>query len=176
MKKGMRFIKEKRKFKFRKKLEAEDEEMNESDEKRMSKICLDAMNSVNKDLQFTVETSEDFYDGWLARLDFKMKVVDGKILHTYYEKPMRNPMVLMERSAMSEHQIYSIMSNEIIRRLSNVSHGMSKEEKVQIVDKYARQLKNSGYTQGQAREAIVSGLKGFLKKWEKRKKAGENFY
>ena len=87
---------------------------------RMSRICKDAMNSVSQDLQFTTEAPEDFKESKLPTLDFKLWLVSGIILHTYFEKEMRTPFVIMKRSAMSEQQRMSILSNELIRRLSNV--------------------------------------------------------
>ena len=46
-----------------------------SDEQRMSKIMTPAMNSVNKDLEFTTETVHDFDYDRLATLDFEAEVV-----------------------------------------------------------------------------------------------------
>ena len=42
------------------------------------------------------------------------------------------------------------------------------DEKIGVVDKYCQQLVNSGYSQKQIREIVVSSLKGTYKK-EKRK-------
>ena len=49
-------------------------------------------------------------------------------------------------------------------------------EKVEIVDQMTLQMKNSGYTRGQCVEAITSGVKGLVRKQERRRKHGERFY
>lgn len=134
------------------------------------------MNAINPDLQFTVETGEDYQDGWLPTLDFKIKVIDGQIVHTYFEKPMKSQLVLMERTAMGEQQKYQILSNELIRRLSKISPKIWKKEKIDIVDQFTRQLKNSGYGRKEARQAIISGIVGYERKCAKRRKDGMNFY
>ena len=69
-----------------------------------------------------------------------------------------------------------ILSNELVRRLSNVSDRVEKAEKIAIVDHYTKQLKNSGYSWMQAREVVSCGLKGYINKCERRRKEGKGFY
>ena len=56
------------------KVQAESEDKKKFEEgetrnQRMARICLVAMNSVNEDLKFTVETEDDFENGRLPTLD-----------------------------------------------------------------------------------------------------------
>ena len=82
----------------------------ETDNQRMARICKPAMNSINADLQFTTETQEDFNLERLPTLDFEMWIRnDNKIIHSYYQKPMKTPYVLMERSGTSYHQKFQIL-------------------------------------------------------------------
>jgi hypothetical protein len=126
IKEGMRFNGDTRKLEYREEWKEEDIKAGETTLKRMSKVCQEVMNSINPDLEFTVETHEDYEDGMLPTLDFKIEVVKGQITHTYFEKPMRNQLVLMERTAMAESQKYQILFNELICRLSQVSKEMGK--------------------------------------------------
>ena len=87
---------------------------------------------------------------------------------------MRTPYVIMRRSAMSEHQRISILSNELIRRLSNVHQDVMKEEIAGIIEHYIVQLKTSGYEQ--TREIIICGVIGWMRKVERRKREGLEFY
>ena len=176
LRKGTRFVKDENEFVHKKDWEDEDTEAGENDTVRMSKECLKAMNSVNKDLKFTVETTSDFKKNKLPTLDFEIWVENGVIKHSYYEKSMKTQLVIMRRSAMSERQKMDILSNEIIRRLSNIGEGLDQSEKIEVIDQYTRQLKNSEYGRCQIRDIIVSGLKGYLRKAERRKLAGERFY
>ena len=43
---------------------------NETNEWRMARICLVAMNSINEDLEFTIEVVSDFGDNRMPTLDF----------------------------------------------------------------------------------------------------------
>ena len=121
----------------------------------MGKICLEAMNAVNSDLTFTVETVHDFPNKRLATLDLEVDVVDNQIIYSYFQKTMKTPLVIDERSAMSDHQKFSILTNEVIRRMSNISEKISIEEKVQVINSFTQEIKNSGYNGKRAREIVV---------------------
>ena len=95
---------------------------------------------------------------------------------SYFEKSMRSQLIMMKRSAQSEQQKMDILSNELVRRMSNVCDKVESMEKVGIVDHYTKQLKNSGYSWTQAREVVTCGLKGFMNKCERRRMEGKGFY
>ena len=61
---------------------------------------------------------------------------------------------------MSEHQRISILSNELVRRLSNVHPDVVDQEITGIVEHYIVQLKTSGYDRKQIREIITCGVVG----------------
>jgi hypothetical protein len=112
---GMRYEKESNKFEFSEEARKEDLQLDENNNKRMARICLPAMNSVNEDLIFTTEIPEDFPLARLPTLDFLIWLVNGLINHTYFEKEMKTPFLTMQRSAMGEQQRSSILSNELVR-------------------------------------------------------------
>ena len=177
MKLGTRFNQDEKKFEITDEWRLEDEKTGESHHKRMSRECLKAMNSINPDLKFTVEIPEDFIDGRIPTLDTDLWIDEnGVIHHSYFQKSMKSPYILMKRSAISDQQRYSILSNELIRRLSNLSQEISQAERLQVVETFTTEMKNSGYERKQANEAVISGLKGFTRKVENRRKAGMNFY
>ena len=90
---------------------------------RMKRICLPALNSVNKDLKFTCEIEEEFQNQRLPTLDFELWLdQDGLIQHHYYQKPMKTPFIVMKRSAMAQQQKFSILTNELIRSLSKTDY------------------------------------------------------
>ena len=80
---GSRFNPEKNRFTWRSDWEAEDDKENLPDEVRIGKICQVAMNSINEDLVFTIETVHDFVDRMLATLDFKCEVIANQISYLY---------------------------------------------------------------------------------------------
>ena len=46
----------------------------------------------------------------------------------FCEKEMRSQFTVMRRTAMSEHQKMAILSNELVRRLSNIHQEVLEEE------------------------------------------------
>jgi hypothetical protein len=177
--KGMRYDVGNNKFEITQEAIEEDNKKLQEGEpisRRMARICQPIMNSVNCDLKFTTEVAEDFGDGRLPTLDFTIEEIHWMMIHSYFEKSMKTPYQVMERSAMSEQQRYSILSNELIRRMSKVHLSIGQEERLSIVEKFIKQLKTSGYSRLQAREAVVSGLVGMKRKMDRKHKLGEEMY
>ena len=72
---------------------------------------------------------------------------------------------------MSRQSLYSILSNELHRRLEVLDEMISEEEMVEVVNKFIQQLVNSEFKVKQIREIVISGLTGYSrKKNETRKK------
>ena len=144
----------------------------------MARLCLPAINSVNEDLVFTAEIPEEFEDNKLPTLDFFLWLEkNGYLNHSYFQKLMKTPLVLMQKSAMGDRQRYSILSNELNRRLSNTNNELvDKTEQHNIIEKFIQQLKSSGYERKASREIVISGILGWKRKIARRKKEGTNFY
>ena len=98
---------------------------------------------------------------------------NGLITHTYFQKQMKTPYVMMERSAMGVKQRMEILSNETCRRLTNVDHeNLDMEEQRIVLEQLTQELKNSGYNCDQAREVITSGYKGWRRRIKRREESG----
>jgi hypothetical protein len=85
----MLFDEEKKAFVYDERQKKIDDEENEPDNKRMARVCLPAMNSLNQDLNFTTECPEDFPGKRLPTLDFVVWMIRGILNHSYFEKSMR---------------------------------------------------------------------------------------
>ena len=179
---GWRWEEKRKKFEFKKEWEEEDISLKESDTVRMAKETNKAMNSIYPFLKFTVETEEDFQNGRLPTLDCElwMEPAQGqkrqKLNFSFFQKSMKTPFVVMKDSAMGQSQKISILSNDLLRRLSNCSETVEMSEKVQIIDDYTETLSVSGYEENEIKEIIESGLTGFVRKVERLRKAGVPFH
>ena len=176
LRRGMRYSTETKKFEYSRDAKEDDDRRNESSNERMARVCKDAMNDVSTDLEFTTESPDEFKEKKLPTLDFKLWMIKGMILHSYFEKEMRTPFVIMKRSAMGEQQRMSILSNELVRRLSNVARVVVDEEIPEIIEHYIQQLKISGYERGQTRDVICSGVTGWQRKILRREREAKGFY
>ena len=148
------------------------ETLGETTDSRMARVCLGAMNAINPDLVFTVEVPGDFPDKMLPTLDFKIWFERNFMInHTYYQKDMKTPFVIMNKSAMGDHQKMSILANELVRRLSNANVGyLDHDEIIGIIETFAKEMKSSGYRYKHTREAVISGRKGWLNNQKRREK------
>ena len=64
------------------------------------------------------------------------------------------------------------MTNELRRRLEVIGENLTQNEKNEIIDVYTQQLINSEYNWRQARDIIVSGLKGQVRREKRRERLG----
>ena len=79
--------------------------MHETSNERMGRICLPAINSINRDLVFTKEVPEEFEDNKLPTLDFFLWLTRmGLLNHSYFQKSIKTPLMIMEKSAMGSNQ------------------------------------------------------------------------
>ena len=147
----LRYDARRKEWEWNKEEEEEEEQKakeGESKDERMARVLQPAMNGINSDLVFTTELPEDFDDDRLPTLDFKMWLEDDmEINHTFYETTMKTQMMMPRRSAMAEKMKISIASNDLNRRLSNINiERMPESERLEVVDMFTHQLKNSGYS------------------------------
>ena len=77
---------------------------------------------------------------------------------------------------MGEQQRMSILSNELVRRLSNVAKEIVDDEIPEIIEHYTHQLKISGYERSQTRDVICSGVTGWQRKVLRREREAKGFY
>ena len=141
-------------------------------QRRTKKFLLATQNTIKDYLKFTAEGPRDFQGGWLPTLDTSLKVLeDNTTIFKYYEKEHSSKKTLQQKTALEENSKQKIISNDFIRRLVNTLEGQDKEVMVDIADRYAQKLINSGYSHELARKTIVNGIRGFAR----RKKSSRNF-
>ena len=89
------------------------------------------------------------------------------------EKEKKRMRKMRERAAAreeSQHQRISILSNEVVRRMSNINDAkISIEEKYVTVEQLIKEMKVSGYDRSEIREVVVCGLTGWKRKLVRRK-------
>ena len=140
--------------------EAEDSHI--SGEQRTRELLGCTMGGVESYLSFTVESGEQFPDGWLPTLDTSLKVgSDNTIKYRFYEKETCSQKTVQRRTAMEENVKLKIVSNDLVRRLCNSMEELGSEEMKRIIDGYGQKLLSSGYSLEQSRRIVVNGIKGY---------------
>jgi hypothetical protein len=87
----------------------------------------------------------------------------------FFEKPMASNQVIHIDSALPENSKMSSLNNEVGRRMTNTSELLQMEDRVEMLNRYAQKLTNSGYGLDQTRKILVGGLKGYEKRLEQSK-------
>ena len=148
----------------------QDQEEGTSSMARTSRAIKEMMNQIFQELNFTVETAEDFACESLPTLDTRIWMTkDGKIEYAFFEKPMSSHKVMEKQSAIGEKSKVASLSQDLIRRLLNTSINLPQNCINNIIDKYSIKLASSGYSKVQIHNIISSGLRGFENKVKRHK-------
>ena len=92
-------------------------------------MMYDSMQGLTNCLAFTVETEEEFADGWLLTLDFKLRVNANNIIeYAFYEKPTTSNRCLQSDTALNQNCLIRSLANEVGRRLDSFSQTVRIEE------------------------------------------------
>merc|ERR1711952_87929 len=170
---GMRWSTRGKEFIFNEDWKKEDEESADNSTVRTSRELCKAMNSIYSNIQWTVETEQDFPSHRIPSLDVELFMVDNgdgkrkKVNFSFFEKSVKNPLTIMMNSAMSMKTKIQILSNDLVRRMLNCSESIPQEERDQIVNNYIDRLDRSGYNEIQIKEIVESGLIAYTRKVEK---------
>ena len=177
LRRGVRWDRQQQRLAFCKRWELEDLKENPSPTKKTMEVLKDMMNSIYRNIQVTVEIPENFADNKLPVLDFKCWVEDNvsylkgshkkiksrKILYTFFEKTMSSKFAIMQNSALPIKTKVSSLSNDLVRRMKNVSEHLDIETRVGVVNSFTQRLRRSGYQVSQVRDITVAGLSGYEK-------------
>ena len=127
-------------------------------------------NTVSDMISFTYDTPGMNKDNKLPVLDVKVCVnSENKILHDFYEKPTRNPKVILASSALSWAQKRSIHTQEILRRLKNTSEDLGQEVQNSHIANYLLRMKLCGYSQKFRKEVFLSAKNAYKEIYQKSK-------
>ena len=95
----------------------------------------------------------------------------------YFQKPMKVKLVTMKNSAMAQQTKMSILSNEVVRRLSKVNyHRIGREEVVEVMYNFTSELRNSDYDHKESMDIVSSGMIGWKRKLRRREKEKNGMY
>jgi hypothetical protein len=150
-----------------------------SDTKLTMEIVQTIANSIDPMIKLTVETPCDSPDGKLAVLDLKVNVnhdEQNRIDFEFFEKPTKNPRVILADSALSFSKKRTILTQECLRRLRNTKIELGPGVQNRHLNLYMLKLKKSGYNQKFRTEILDSGLKAFQKMIEDDKNGSKPMY
>ena len=114
-------------LKYCKRWELEDSHV--GGETRTKNILRETMGGIEEYLSFTVESGEEFKDGWLPTLDVSLRVDENNTVQfKFYEKDTCSKKTVQKDSAMEENSKIQTVSNDLVRRLNNTRESMGSTE------------------------------------------------
>ena len=133
-------------------------------------------NSIDPMLKFTVDVPSNHEDGKLPMLDTKVWIDKGEINFEFYQKEMKNKLVLSKRSAMPNKQKIQIHTENVFRRLHNTRKCLDDKIKIRILNEFMESLKVSGYNHADRLKILKGGINTYEKIEEKVKANIRPFY
>ena len=153
------------------KWEIEDAELTPTE--RTSRALEGSMKGIMGFLEFTMETGDQFEDGWLPTLDTSLSVDEhNQVLYRFYQKPMASRQALHKNTAMAENAKMQSLANDLTRRMLTTSESLPTSVRLGVVDDYAQILVNSGHGIQSARKSCSSGLLFYEKRLYESKRPG----
>ena len=135
-----------------------------SDSKVTMEVIQEVANSVSPMIRLTVETPCNFENGKLPVLDIKVQINHSemnRIDFEFFEKPTKNPMVILASSALSFKKKRTILTQEGLRRLRKKKMELGSEVQKNYLNLFMLKLKKSGYTPKFRKEILNSILKAY---------------
>ena len=139
---------------------------NKTDSKITMNVIQQIANNINPMIKLTVETPCNFASGKMPVLDVEVNInqaEENRIDFEFFEKPTKNPKVILATSALSMSKKRTILTQEGLRRLRNTKIELGTEVQKKHLNKYMLKLKNSGYRKKFRTEVLDSIMKGFEK-------------
>ena len=79
--------------------------------------------------------------------------------------------MIHRNKALSENNKMATVNSEIVRRMLNVSEDLPVKERIEVLDRVAQKMSNSGYNLAESRKNMVGALTGYERKVTASKKA-----
>ena len=113
------------------------------------RVLRDIANSIDGEIQFTVDTPSANMDNKMPVLDLKLWVLQTnegpQLVHTFYKKGVSSPFTILQRSAMSASTKRLTTFQEGLRRLKNMSPLLEWKDVIPHMNLYSNMLRISGY-------------------------------
>ena len=132
------------------------------------------MQGLTSCLTFTEETGDEFADGWLPTLDMKLKITsENEIQYAFFEKPTCSKICLQSNTALNQNCMIQSLTNEVIRRLKNISESVPWSERIKVLDEFSYKMVNSGHAKPAIWKVLIGGIKGYERDVKKCKETGK---
>ena len=93
----------------------------------------------------------------------------NQIEYRFFEKPTSSKMCLQADTALAQNGLVQYLVQDVMRRMLNCSSHIPIVSRREVIDNFGQKMVNSGHTIQEVRRILISGLKGWRSKLDRRK-------
>ena len=152
--------------------EKKEQDEEKSDDDITMEIVRQVAELVNPMIKFTVDVPSYHEDNKIAVLDLEIKMNQeevNRIDYEYFEKPTKNPKILMAESAINANSKRTILTQECLRRIRNTKVELGDGVRNGHLNRFMIKMKNSGDNKNYRIQILKSALNAFDKMLEEDK-------
>ena len=142
-------------------------------------IIQQVANELDPMIRVTIDVPSNHKDNKLAVLDLTTnlnKKGGNRIDYEFFEKPTKNPKLILANSALNASTKRTVLTQECLRRLRNTKLELGEEVKNSHLNNFMLKMKNSGYNRNWRVQILDSALKAFDKMVEQDQKGIKPLY
>ena len=155
------------------------EDKDKTDEGFTMEIIQQVANEVDPMIKFTVDVPSNHKDNKLPVLDLTTSInkkEGNRIDYEFFEKPNKNPKLILANSALNARTKRTVLTQECLRRLRNTKIELGEEVRNSHLNKFMLKMKNSGYSKRWRIQILDSALKAFDKMVDQDQKGNKPLY
>ena len=141
-------------------------------DKRTMTEMLKMGNTLHPMIQLTGDCPSSNDTGKMPLLDTQVWVEGNKVLYEHYRKPVANPLVMLQMSAMPGDMKRTVLTQEVVRVRKNISLELPWETTVRHLNDFSERMRLSGYDESYRYQVIKSGVEGFDKMLKEQEAGG----
>ena len=128
--------------------------------------------SISQMISLTWDCPSNNENKKMALLDTEVWVEENVVWYEHYRKPMANPLLMMEISAMPAKVKRTTMVQEVVRIRRNTRPGLPWDVTVKHLNEFCKRMKSSGYNEQYRFQVLKSGMEGYEKMLETERRGG----
>ena len=142
-----------------------DVDENNSTEYTTMNVWQEMASDIFKFIKFTKDTAELHSNGFVPVLDVQVgrREEGGDIVHKFFEKSMASELVIMADSAQPNNVKFATLTQELIRRMKNMSRWSTVEERIEVINKFMIKMWKSGHNEETRIQIVKAALRGYYK-------------
>ena len=147
-------------------LQKKEEDKDKMDDDITMDIIRQVSEQVDPMIKWTTDIPSSHEDKKVAVLDLKVnmnEVMVNRIDYEFFEKPNKNPTILMAKSAINSSSKRTILTQECLRRIRNTKIELGDGIRNEHLSKFMIKMKNSGYNQNYRMQILKSAFNAFEK-------------